>query len=85
MKATLAWGCSQGSLKEVSMAVLLPVCRAFKSSQKVGRQTFSATGGEGEEKTEREIPRSTNRHPGKCRVSTGNADKDSPRARKTQS
>lgn len=25
------------------MAVLLPVCRAFKSSQKVGRQTFSAT------------------------------------------
>lgn len=66
------------------MGVLLPVCRACKSRQKVGRQTFSATRSGGEGKTERGIPRPTKRHPGKCKVSTENGNKDSPRARKTQ-
>lgn len=85
MKATLAHGCCQGSLREVSVGVLLPVCTAYTSSQKVGNQHFGATGGGGGRKTERGIPRPTNRHRGKCRISTGNGDKDSPRERKTQS
>lgn len=36
MKATLAQGCGQGSLRKVSVGVLLPVCKTYKSSQKVG-------------------------------------------------
>lgn len=43
------------------------------------------TGVEGERKTEQGIPRHTNRHPGKCRVSAEDGDKDSRKARKTES
>lgn len=57
------------------MGVLLPVCRAYKSRQKVGRQTFSATRNGGEGKTERGIPRPTKRHPDKCKVSTENGNR----------
>lgn len=48
-------------------------------------QPFSETRNRGERKTEGGIPRPTKRHLSKCRVSTGNRDKDSPKARKTES
>lgn len=49
------------------MGVLLPVCRAYKSRQKVGRRTFSATRSGGEGETERGIPRPTDIPPSKCK------------------
>lgn len=42
------------------------------------------TGVGGERKTEPGFPGPTNRHPGKCKVSAEDGDKDSPKARKTQ-
>lgn len=65
--------------------VLLSISRVNKSSEKVGGQPFSETTSGGEGKTEGGIPRPTKRHLGKCRVSTGNGDKNSPKARKTES
>lgn len=61
------------------MGVLLPVCRAYKSRQKVGRQTFSATrnGGEGKFPDPRKDIQANARFPQKTAT-------DSPRARKTQ-